>query len=210
MEILQRGAEALLTREGDVVTKKRLRKGYRVQELDQKIRTQRTKLESRILIKAKRLGIDVPRVLDVQGTEIRMEFLEGERVKELLSLTNATQLGKKIGEAASGLHNAGIMHGDLTTSNMILKEGRLYLIDFGLAKSTSKVEDQAVDLFLLYEALKAGHFKLLDTVWGSILNAYKRNYSNAIRVLSQLETISKRRRYKSDHEKKKTRKAKKA
>jgi len=200
MKMLHRGAEAVLflNRE-ECLVKKRVRKGYRIPELDRKIRRQRTKTESNLLIKAKRSGINVPGVVDAAEFEIKMEFLGDSRLQRMLDSMPKKQrvlLYEKIGEAVAALHQAGIMHGDLTTSNMIVKEGEVFLIDFGLAKSSKKVEDQAVDLFLLYEALKAGHFSLLEEAWHGVLKAYKRNYLNSNKVLSQIEKIKQRRRYK--------------
>ena len=218
MAILYQGAEAIISLErggeGPFILKKRISKGYRIRELDEKIRKQRTRLESSLLSKAKRFGIHVPRVLEQGEFEIKMEFIDGKRVKDSLEKMDKNErklLYEKMGEAVASLHTAGIMHGDLTTSNMIVQEGKnpllppyhpsnlkLYLIDFGLARSSSRVEDQAADLFLLYEALKAGHFTLLEEAWDTLLNVYKRKYSNALQVMEQFRKIQLRRRYKSE------------
>jgi tRNA A-37 threonylcarbamoyl transferase component Bud32 len=130
-----------------------------------------------------------------------------------------------MGESIGKLHSAGIIHGDLTTSNMIFKdavqkggteerrrqqtpsgkgaanftqEARLYIIDFGLGKISGKIEDQAVDLYLLYEALKSTHLRLMGDAWKGILKAYKQNYSKSNEVLSRVMKIEKRRRYKGE------------
>jgi TP53 regulating kinase-like protein len=129
-----------------------------------------------------------------------MEFFEGERVKDVLNNLPAGEQRKVaslIGETAGMLHAAGVVHGDLTTSNMILSGGKLFLVDFGLAKVSGKTEDQAVDLFLLYEALKSAHFTCFQEVWGTVLNAYKQKYLNSNNVMNRLTKIEKRRRYKS-------------
>jgi TP53 regulating kinase-like protein len=55
------------------------------------------------------------------------------------------------------LHGVGIIHGDLTTSNMIYANGDIYLLDFGLGALTATVEDKAVDLFLFEKAFIATH-----------------------------------------------------
>jgi len=199
MKILHQGAEAILFQDKGQVIKKRVRKGYRIPELDEKIRKQRTRLESSFLSRSRRLGIDVPRVFDTTGDfEIRMELIEGKRLKDSIG---KMPKGKRaisyqaIGRLAASLHSSGIMHGDLTTSNMLLGD-RLFLVDFGLAKATSRLEDFAVDLFLLYEAFKASHYSLLEEAWMTITNAYKKNFPKAKEVLSQLEEIKARRRYK--------------
>lgn len=201
MTILHRGAEALIILEKGNVVKRRIKKSYRLPQLDEKIRRQRTSLESKSLIKARRFGISVPRVMEIKECDIIMEWIDGDRVKDILDdlrKNKRESLYEQIGEVVAALHLAGIMHGDLTTSNMMVKDDTLTIIDFGLAKNSSRVEDQAVDLFLLYEALKAGHFSLLDEAWKGIMKAYKRNYSNAKQVLEQMEKIKQRRRYKRE------------
>jgi Kae1-associated kinase Bud32 len=220
MITIARGAEAVLMLDrrkgGPVLIKERVAKGYRVPELDRKIRSQRTKTEERMLSRARRAGVRAPMVLASGDGRIEMEYIEGPTVKETLN-----GLGKKgmkevcteIGKAAAGLHGAGIMHGDLTTSNMILapsrpddkgegrqrlgggEPGEVFLVDFGLAKASRRVEDFAVDLFLLYEALKAAHYRFLEESWENIIKAYKYNYSIASEVLGRFRKIENRRRY---------------
>jgi Kae1-associated kinase Bud32 len=93
----------------------------------------------------------------------------------------------------AGMHSADIVHGDLTTSNMILKDGELHLIDFGLGKLSHKVEDKATDLFLLWEAVRSTHFEISEKVWKTIINTYIQLYENARAVSSRLEQIERRR-----------------
>ena len=202
MKIVQRGAEAVLYKgefEGETaLVKERVKKGYRIPQLDTRIRRRRTRHESELLSRARRAGVLTPRVLDVSGNTIVMEWVEGKRVKDCLNKMPKKEVKRAcslIGESIAKLHSAGIIHGDLTTSNMILGKKGLYLIDFGLGKSSGKVEDQAVDLYLLYEALRSTHFKILDEAWRNVLNAYKQKYSNSIHILDRIEQIKKRRRY---------------
>jgi TP53 regulating kinase-like protein len=203
MKIIQQGAEALIkleNREGyNTVIKERIRKGYRIPELDQRIISQRTRREESLLVRASRSGVNVPRVLDSRGSSIIMEHIEGPTLKESLNSFSRKQKLEAyslIGEALGKLHSAGIMHGDFTTSNMILREGMLYVIDFGLGKFTKKVEDFAVDLYLIHESLKATHFSRLEEAWRNIIKAYKHNYTNPTEVLARLDKIGSRRRYK--------------
>ncbi len=199
MEVLQRGAEALVFREAGIVIKARVPKGYRIPELDGRLRKARTRAESRLLSKASRAGISVPRVLGTGEFEIRMEFIEGKRLKELLGSLERkerTAVSREVGKVVAALHNAGIMHGDLTTSNMLLSGKSLFLIDFGLARASARAEDHAIDLFLLYESLKAGHFPLLEEVWGVAFKTYKSKHHNPNKVLGSYGKIMNRRRYK--------------
>ncbi len=200
--ILYRGAEAILyfdKKEGEkVLVKERVEKRYRLQELDSKIRLQRTKHEISLLSKAKRAGVCVPKVMDFDNIRIILEWLNGKTIKEILNKSEGLELKdiyKKIGENIALLHSAGIMHGDLTTANMILQGNEIYFLDFGLGKFSDRIEDQASDLFLFYEILKSTHLKLLEEAWENVLNAYKQKYVKAEEVLKRLEKIKKRRRY---------------
>lgn len=202
MKIVHRGAEAVLKLgkfEGEkALVKERVRKGYRIEELDSAIRRRRTRMEARMLDRARRAGVDTPRVWESGDGKITMEWIEGKRVKDCLNRMPKEERAKAcrlIGEAAAGLHRAGIVHGDLTTSNMLLKEGRLYVIDFGLSKMSDKVEDQAVDMHLLYEAMRSTHFGLLEEAWRNVLKAYVLKYTIANAVIKRLDKIKARRRY---------------
>jgi Kae1-associated kinase Bud32 len=205
MRIVQRGAEAVLYLEEmdgkKVLVKDRLPKGYRIPQLDDKIRSQRTKREERLILKARRAGVNAPNIVEARESKIIMEWIEGKKIKDSLNSMPRSQrvkIFKLIGESIGKLHSAGIIHGDLTTSNMIFKDDRLYIIDFGLGKISGKIEDQAVDLYLLYEALKSTHLKLLEEAWEGVLKAYKQNYSKSKEVLNRVLKIEKRRRYKGE------------
>jgi TP53 regulating kinase-like protein len=202
-KLIAQGAEAVLSlqRHGgrEALVKDRIRKGYRIPQLDERIRRQRTRREADFIHKAQRAGVSTPQILSVGRDKITMEYLDGERIKDTLNTSPKARRGliyRLIGRAAAGLHSSGIMHGDLTTSNLILRKGRLYVIDFGLGKSTQRPEDFATDLFLLYEALKSTHFKYLNEAWQKILKAYCDNYSNSAEVLNRFRKIENRRRYK--------------
>ncbi len=202
-KIIQRGAEAILyldKSDGETaLVKERVKKSYRLPELDEKIRKQRTARESSLLSAARRSSVSTPRIIDVKGFSIIMEFIDGQRVKDVFNSLPEKERGmvcRLIGEMAAKMHAANIVHGDLTTSNMILKDGKLFIIDFSLGKNSNRPEDKATDLYLLYEAIKAIHYKCLDSAWRNILNTYEHNYSNSADVLRQLEKIEKRRRYK--------------
>ncbi len=203
MKILGRGAEAVLVLEERgkerVVRKDRVRKGYRIAQLDFLLRKRRTKAEASLMSWAARAGVNAPRVWDTGEDFITMEYIEGESVKESfesMSEKKREEICRKIGEAVGKLHSAGIMHGDLTTSNMIVRGQHLYLLDFGLGKRTTRTEDFATDLLLLMESLKAAHFRFLDSAWRNIIKAYKHNYTNSTTVLKRVEKIALRRRYK--------------
>lgn len=198
-DIIQRGAEAVLYREGSVLVKDRIKKGYRLTVLDEDIRKRRTKLEVRLLERARRAGVSAPNAEMAGRHLIRMDYIDGVRIKDALNgMKSADQkkVGEKIGAMIAALHSANIVHGDLTTSNMILKGNELYVIDFGLGKVSHKVEDKATDLFLLYEAILSTHYEISGPIWKIIINIYMQKYSTAPEVMKRFEKIGQRRRYK--------------
>lgn len=194
-KVIAQGAEAVLSREDEVLIKERIKKGYRIKEIDEKLRKRRTRSEAKLIREAKRIGIAVPNILDESDFSIKMDFIKGERVKEILNKNNYKEIGKKIAKSIAMLHDHDIIHGDLTTSNMILKNNEIYFIDFGLGFHSSRVEDKAVDLYLLHQALESTHFDILEETWKIILKTYKENYREAEKVIKTLDEIEKRGRY---------------
>lgn len=213
MEIA-RGAEAVIKKEKDVVIKERIAKGYRLKEIDERLRKRRTALEARLLREARRAGVNTPQILEEDKFSLKMEFVNGEKVRNILTKANCMEICNEIGEAVAKLHSYDIVHGDLTTSNMIIVKGdkmteasgsgkvknphgfSLYLIDFGLGSMSQKAEDKAVDLYVLHEMLESTHFDLLDDAWQTVLNAYRKHYRDAEKVIKTLSEVEKRGRYK--------------
>ena len=187
--IIAQGAEAKLYRKDDILIKDRIKKSYRIKEIDDKLRKERTTMEAKLLREARRVGVLTPKILNTTDTTIEMEFIDGKKIKDILD--SQIELSEKIGYNIGKLHEAGIIHGDLTTSNMILKE-KIYFIDFGLGFFSKRIEDQATDLHLLKEAIKSTHFKNLEIIWKNII----KGYGNSKKVLEKLEEIEKRGRYK--------------
>jgi len=194
---IAQGAEAKLFRAGSVLIKRRIRKGYRVEQLDTELRKARTRREARLLDKLHGLGVLAPGLVDFsdKAMEIRMDYLEGERLSTYLSASNASSVCPKIGKQIARLHSNNIIHGDLTTSNMILVGADVYFIDFGLSFYSTKGEDKAVDLHVLKQALESRHYALFKKALSLILGAYKKGYRGAALVLRRLEAVEKRGRY---------------
>jgi TP53 regulating kinase-like protein len=204
MQIVARGAEAVLYRElrdgKAVLVKERIKKSYRIAQIDEKLRLERTRAEARLMNEARRAGVAVPAVLavDEKNAKIVMEFIDGARLKELLNETDdktRISLAKLIGDAVAKLHSHNLIHGDLTTSNMIFCSGSIFFIDFGLGFFSSHPEDQGVDLAVLHEAIRSTHFQHLDAIWGGILSSYSTAFSAAAKSLKALEGIENRGRY---------------
>lgn len=204
-KILQQGAEAVIilskgkNRESFII-KDRTKKGYRVPELDDKIRRTRTKSEAKLLIKASEI-INSPKPFfepSIYGSsKLKMPFINGKKLSDdldSLSLNEQKRTCRKIGENTAKLHENNIIHGDLTTSNMILKNKKVFFIDFGLGFVSNKTEDKAVDIHLFREALEAKHFKNWEILFAEFLKGYKK-YLEHKKVLEQLKKVELRGRY---------------
>ena len=194
MEKIAQGAEAILYREGKKLVKDRIKKSYRIKEIDDRLRSRRTKLEARLIRKA-RTTIAAPQILNEEKFKIEMDFIDGDKVKDILNEKNCEELCTIIGKNIGSLHGYDIIHGDLTTSNMILKSDKVFFIDFGLGFVSKRAEDKAVDLYLLHEAIESTHFEILEKAWKIILKAYRESYGDADKVIKTLQKIEKRRRY---------------
>ncbi|RLG11721.1 Kae1-associated kinase Bud32 [Candidatus Pacearchaeota archaeon] len=198
-KILAQGAEAVIYLKDNKVIKKRIKKSYRISFLDEKIRKQRTKREIKLLKKAQEI-IPVPEVIKEgkNKKEIQMEFLDGLKLSENLNkfpIKRQKEILKEIGEKVSKLHSKDIIHGDLTTSNMILKDEQIYFIDFGLGFISPKYEDKAVDIHVLKEALEARHFENWKSLFSEFERAYKKT-KEAKKVFERLKKVERRGRYK--------------
>ncbi len=191
--VIQQGAEAIISLNNNQITKLRVPKSYRLKELDKKLIKSRTKSEAKIINKLKSI-ISVPKIIETDDKEqIIMEFIDGKKLSNHLESLDWKEICKQLAETLTKLHNEDLIHGDLTTSNMIYKKDQLYLIDFGLGFHSHKIEDKAVDLHLLKQALDAKHFKIFPEAFNIILKNYKANQKELI--IERIKTIEKRGRY---------------
>jgi tRNA A-37 threonylcarbamoyl transferase component Bud32 len=228
-KIIQRGAEAEIILSGNQIIKKRVKKSYRIPELDEKIRKLRTRSEAKLLERASKI-IPVPKIIrhNEKTKEIILEFIDGKKLSEHLDefpLKKQKEICEKIGEQIGKLHENDIVHGDLTTSNMIYvddlksnlplnssldgwvggnrkvvggKNFQIYFIDFGLGFISPKVEDKAVDLHLLKEAIEAKHFKNWEILFDSVISRYKKSKDSKW-ILEQFKKVEMRGRYKEKY-----------
>ena len=199
-KVLYSGAEAHLYLEGDKLVKERISKSYRHKFIDNMKRKYPTRREFKILTKARKIGMNVPDVYEVDEIEMKvvMEFVKGDNLKEKLDSYDKKKRGevcKKIGIQMAKMHDSNILHGDLTTSNMILKNGKVFFIDFGLGYISVKTEDKAVDLHLLRQAFESKHFKYSEELFKNMLKGYKKS-ENSKEILERLEKVEQRGRYK--------------
>ncbi len=199
-KIIAQGAEAVIIKDNNKIIKNRTPKGYRHPILDLKLRTLRTRQESRLLEKSSPL-IPTPKLISSSeiAKTIHLEYISGKKLSTNLDkLKNLKFVAKQIGRSIAKLHDKDIIHGDLTTSNLILKNKLVYFIDFGLGFHSSRAEDKAVDLHVLKEALQAKHPKIFLKAWKSILEGYKKS-SNYNQTIKQLEKVESRGRYKAQY-----------
>jgi N6-L-threonylcarbamoyladenine synthase/protein kinase Bud32 len=184
------GAEAVITLEGNTITKTRVSKSYRIKEIDDIIRKERTRSEARLISEARRCGVPTPIIRDVRDSDIKMEYIEGTALKKIIT----PDLCEKTGELIGRLHSGGIIHGDLTTSNILSKEGKLYLIDFGLSYLDKTVEARGVDvhvLFQTFESTHEGHEELIE----AFKKGYALTFAGANEVFDREKEIGSRGRY---------------
>ncbi|MFW5932554.1 MAG: KEOPS complex kinase/ATPase Bud32 [Candidatus Hadarchaeota archaeon] len=220
LTLIKKGAEAnlyledfkdLFSSEKDVkvLIKERISKEYRVKRLDEMLRSSRTSLEAKLLSDAKRAGVPTPPVYRVERDEnfLVMKYIEGKAVKEILESLSPGDLEKlcrKVGAQVAKLHEFGIIHGDLTTSNMIRSvEGEIYFIDFGLGEYNSSIEAKGTDIHLLHRALRSSHFLVAEEAYNSVLEGYKEEMGpDSEDVLSRVRKIERRGRYVDKEERK--------
>jgi TP53 regulating kinase and related kinases len=229
LKLIQQGAEAkiFLDEKNNLIIKDRISKGYRIPELDKKIIKQRTKAETKLLTKANQIINSPLPEKSREENKIIMLYINGEKLSTSLNdfhLKKQLEILNKIGQAVSKLHQADIIHGDLTTSNMILvsnnsKDGlegkpnknirndkqtnkessdnnfRIFFIDFGLGYISKKVEDKAVDIHLLKQALEAKHFQNWKELFEEFKISYSKEYPESKQIFERMIAIEKRGRY---------------
>jgi TP53 regulating kinase-like protein len=204
---MKKGAEASLYLEmwqgRKVVMKRRLSKAYRLPELDAVIRIQRTLHEPQLIHRAKEAGVPTPTIfmVDVADSNIIMEYVEGKQVKMVLndfSKLERLHVCRHIGTLIGCLHKNGIIHGDLTTSNMILTSfGKVFFIDFGLGEYSEELEIQGVDLHLMKRAFQSTHYKYAKECFEAVIEGYTQiiGKESTNKVLEKIAQIEKRGRY---------------
>ncbi|MGQ4892613.1 MAG: KEOPS complex kinase/ATPase Bud32 [Candidatus Njordarchaeia archaeon] len=205
--LLSKGAEAYIYSVDwfgkPAVKKVRVKKMYRHPKLDERLRLQRTKREAKIMSDVKKLGIPAPTIYYFSPPEftIIMEYIKGKILKEALLGNNLSEKSKvnvfkNIGEMTAIMHNNGIIHGDLTTSNIILLQDlSIVLIDFGLGEYTRSLEDFGIELRVFSNSLRSVHYKEYDLLFDAFLEGYNRNFDMGNIVYKKFEEISKRGRY---------------
>ena len=198
-QVIGRGAEAIIYKDKNVVTKHRVQKGYRHPTIDNSLRKFRTKREAKVLEKLQQLNFPGPKLHDYcdQEMKINMEFIEGEKLRDVFE-KNHIKYSEEIGRKIGRLHKHDIIHADLTTSNMILKD-EIFFIDFGLSFFSTKTEDKAVDLHLLERAIESKHHTVCEQSMKAVIEGYKKENPEHAEILSRLEKVKERGSNKAKH-----------
>ncbi|CAL9198262.1 unnamed protein product [Musa hybrid cultivar] len=215
--LVKQGAEARVFESNFVgrrsIIKERFSKKYRHPLLDSKLTLKRLNaanflhlcsyLEARCMTKARRLGVPTPALYGVDPLlhTLTFEYVDGLSVKEILldfgsngvNEERLDDIATQIGNAVGKLHDGGLIHGDLTTSNMIIKRdnNRLVLIDFGLSFTSTLPEDKAVDLYVLERALVSMHSSC-GNVMDKILSAYRKSSKQWSSTMNKLAQVRQR------------------
>ncbi len=179
LEVVKVGAEAVLIKgyfiDIKAIYKVRLPKPYMDPRLSKLLIRERTAVEAKVIHDLKVAGVPVPTLLYVSIDDglIVMEYIEGELLKNIIGSKESLNWVRKLGRYVAVMHRLGITHGDLTTSNVIIKKGRPYIIDFGLSRFSNDLEDKGVDIHLFLRALESTHYELKDKVFQEFMKGYR-------------------------------------
>jgi len=205
--LLKKGAEASLFlvdwHERRVIVKVRIPKKYRPVALDEQIRSYRTVHEPQLMHEAKGAGVPTPLIymVNLPESSIVMEFVEGQQIKQVINSVPKAErhdLCVKIGESIARLHKQGLIHGDLTTSNMILRpDGKIFFVDFGLGEKNTELEAKGVDLHLMKSALQSTHYQFWEECFQNVLCGYTSVLGVGVteKVYEKIREIERRGRY---------------
>ena len=189
------GAEAVLTPISmagqPVLSKMRSAKSYRPKVLDEKIRSTRTKVEARLLAKARAAGVPTPFVLAVGKYDLRLSLVMGKTLNRFEAADVPASVWSLSGRYLARLHKAGIVHGDYTPANLMWdgkKNENLTVIDFGLGCISNDSEDFAVDVLTMKKALGG-----LTKACAAFLAGYKSE--GDAKVLTAMKEVESRARY---------------
>jgi TP53 regulating kinase and related kinases len=207
VEIIKQGAEAKLylgNFNGEsCLIKERFVKNYRLAELDKTLTKSRIKAEQKTVKRCEDAGILVPKVFNVDFNErkIYMEYFDKAiTAKEFIMQiqkksepqVELDELTKRIGEVVGKLHANNIIHGDLTTSNILIDptadDYKLIMIDFGLSCYSTSHEDKGVDLYVLERALLSTHSSL-PNLFESILKHYREANPTSQETIKRFEEV---------------------
>nr|XP_056700579.1 EKC/KEOPS complex subunit TP53RK [Euleptes europaea] len=215
LQLVQQGAEARLYRGlflgRPTVMKLRFPKRYRHPVLEERLSRKRTAQEARALLRCRRAGISAPVVyfVDYVSNCIYLEDIVGSvTVRDHIisvqkygkDVSSLIMVAEKIGEVLARMHDEDLIHGDLTTSNMLLRPPpeklELVLIDFGLSFISALPEDKGVDLYVLEKAFLSTHPNT-EALFEALLKKYSAVSKKSAPVIKKLDEVRLRGRKRS-------------
>ena len=201
---ISQGAEAIMYRtkieNTDVLIKHRFPKSYREPTLDKTMNKKRVNNENKILQKFNELQIPSPKVYYCQRLDIIMEYIEGKTLKNYINDSynkeennyscECFQVMRKLGNLIATIHKKGYIHGDLTTSNFMIRNetNEIIIIDFGLTSVSETTENRAVDLYVLERALLCTHYDA-NILFESIINGYCEYFEKSKEIIKHLDEV---------------------
>jgi TP53 regulating kinase-like protein len=205
-KLIYKGAEAeiyLQDWQGELaIRKSRVAKPYRVPQLDESIRRMRTSHEASMMHEVRRLGVPVPTIqhIDLESCTLIMDFIAGPTLKEelfKLPMPERRERCRSLGTLLGKMHQGGLVHGDMTISNVLSEDGKLFLIDFGLGCFSAEMEDRGVDLLLLNRAMKSTHYAFHTFLFNAFLKGYTKAVGQARgnEALQKMREVERRGRY---------------
>src|SRR6202030_355793 len=85
---------------------------------------------------------NICQLYDVGPNYLVMEFVEGSPIARADGIRKLLDLGVQIADGLAAAHARGILHRDLKPDNIfVTREGRVKILDFGLAKTIEKFSD---------------------------------------------------------------------
>jgi TP53 regulating kinase-like protein len=180
-KLIYKGAEAEIYLEEwfgrPAIRKHRVNKAYRIPELDETIRRMRTSHEANMMHEVRKLGVPVPTIqhIDLESSTIIMDYITGPTLKEELyglSMRHRRERCRSLGTILARMHEGGIVHGDMTISNVLSENGKLFMIDFSLGDFSKETEDKGVDLLLLNRAMKSTHYAFHKVLFNAFMKGY--------------------------------------
>ncbi|XP_037304404.2 EKC/KEOPS complex subunit TP53RK [Pungitius pungitius] len=212
-ELIKQGAEARVYRAQflgkPTIVKQRFPKRYRHPVLDEKLTHRRTVQEVRSILRCRRAGISAPVVyfVDYTSHSIFLEEIVGSStVRDHIASTDGSEdlgwLAERVGQILAQMHDEDVVHGDLTTSNMLLRHGladgesELFLIDFGLSYISALPEDKGVDLYVLEKAFLSTHPNT-EALFERLLKSYAGASNKSSAVFKKLDEVRLRGRKRS-------------
>ncbi|MCI5866724.1 MAG: bifunctional N(6)-L-threonylcarbamoyladenine synthase/serine/threonine protein kinase [Methanosphaera sp.] len=200
-DMIDKGAEADIidaTWNGkDAIIKHRVKKNYRIDEIDDKLRSERLKQEAKLIHDAKNAGIRTPYIydIDLKNKSLVLQKIDAVQLNDIImNTTDSTQLYDlfiQIGSDVACMHRCGIIHGDLTTANILIDcDMNPYFIDFGLGRYSELLEDQGVDLLVFKKSLKTLKPEISDELFNKVLKGY-----DDVKIKNKIDEIEKRGRY---------------